>query len=269
MKFINPMEKELTKQFYELEKEAEDIMLDQVNNMVSEYADRICHEKYIKVQEESKKLLDIQDKITDILEFAKSVNELCEQIDVFKNLENDIIEFFGMKSKFRIDIYKSSFECIKENIKQMNGVIYLLEHSNMQRSALNLKFSLKKATQNISYLMIQILDATANTYIDLIINLLIETNEKKEIKKEEIDEMTRVWDKDFKERYKPEETKLVKIVEYEKMVSVLLNLGYKYDHSTGSHNIYINEVTGRSVPVPRHGKDISKVLCFKIQKEIR
>ena len=29
--------------------------------------------------------------------------------------------------------------------------------------------------------------------------------------------------------------------------------GYRYDHSTGSHHIWINDATGHSVPVPFHG----------------
>ena len=33
----------------------------------------------------------------------------------------------------------------------------------------------------------------------------------------------------------------------------LLAHGYQYDHTTGSHRIWINPMTGHSVPVPMHG----------------
>ena len=29
--------------------------------------------------------------------------------------------------------------------------------------------------------------------------------------------------------------------------------GYVYDHTTGSHRIWINSATGHSVPIPAHG----------------
>lgn len=278
MKFIHPMEKSLNNQFYELEKEALDIMMGEVNTIISDYADKVCHEKYLKVQEESKKLLGIGNRITDVIIFSEIIEEYCTQIDVFNAVEDDIIEFFAMKSKFRADIYKKSFEYIREKVEKMKGIIYIQEHNNMQRSALNLKFSLNKTTQSISYLMIQILDATANTYADLIVNLIVETYEKSKIKKEEINQMTKEWEKDYKdykdykeyaEKYKKEERKLIKIHEYDKMVGVLIGLGYKHDHSTASHHIYTNAQNKHSVPVPKHGKDINKDLCYGIQKEIR
>ncbi|MBR2921519.1 MAG: type II toxin-antitoxin system HicA family toxin [Kiritimatiellae bacterium] len=33
----------------------------------------------------------------------------------------------------------------------------------------------------------------------------------------------------------------------------LLAHGYEYDHTRGSHRIWINGLTGHSVPVPHHG----------------
>ena len=60
--------------------------------------------------------------------------------------------------------------------------------------------------------------------------------------------------------------KLVKMTKTDAIIDKLTSEGYSKIRQTGSHAIYSNGT--KSIPVPIHGKDIKKGLCYGIQKEI-
>jgi predicted RNA binding protein YcfA (HicA-like mRNA interferase family) len=51
------------------------------------------------------------------------------------------------------------------------------------------------------------------------------------------------------------------------IVSALILNGYVFKRSKGSHNVYYNHVTNKTVIVPMHGKDLPKGTFFAILKQ--
>lgn len=52
-----------------------------------------------------------------------------------------------------------------------------------------------------------------------------------------------------------------------KLVKILKEIGFKLDHSTGSHFIFYNPQTKKRVVVPYHAKDLPKGTLMTILKE--
>ncbi len=52
-----------------------------------------------------------------------------------------------------------------------------------------------------------------------------------------------------------------------KLIKILKNLGFKIDHSTGSHFIFYNSKTKKRAVVPYHVKDLPKGTIMSILKE--
>jgi predicted RNA binding protein YcfA (HicA-like mRNA interferase family) len=54
-----------------------------------------------------------------------------------------------------------------------------------------------------------------------------------------------------------------------KFIKILKSLGFKLDHTTGSHFIFYNSQTKKRAVVPFHKKDLPKGTLMSILKEAR
>lgn len=52
---------------------------------------------------------------------------------------------------------------------------------------------------------------------------------------------------------------------FKDLIQLLKEAGWVYDRTRGSHYIYVKD--GKSLPVPKHNKDIGKGLYHKILKD--
>jgi predicted RNA binding protein YcfA (HicA-like mRNA interferase family) len=51
------------------------------------------------------------------------------------------------------------------------------------------------------------------------------------------------------------------------LVRILIHNGFVFKRSKGSHQLYYNQLTNKTVIVPMHGKDIPKGTFFAILKQ--
>ena len=51
------------------------------------------------------------------------------------------------------------------------------------------------------------------------------------------------------------------------LIKILISLGFKLDHSTGSHYVFYNSITKRRAVVPYHSKDLPKGTMMSILRE--
>ena len=57
------------------------------------------------------------------------------------------------------------------------------------------------------------------------------------------------------------------IISSRKLAKILKEIGFKLDHTTGSHFIFYNPLNKKRVVVPFHTKDLSKGTVLSILKE--
>jgi len=57
------------------------------------------------------------------------------------------------------------------------------------------------------------------------------------------------------------------VVGYRRLVKFLEKLGFRLDHTTGSHFIFYNHTTKRRAVVPRHQRDLLKGTLMGILRE--
>lgn len=57
------------------------------------------------------------------------------------------------------------------------------------------------------------------------------------------------------------------VITSKKLVKILKELGFKLDHTTGSHFIFYNPISKKRAVVPHHAKDLPKGTLMSILKE--
>lgn len=57
------------------------------------------------------------------------------------------------------------------------------------------------------------------------------------------------------------------LVSPKKLIKILSKLGFKLDHSTGSHFIFYHSIAKRRAVVPRHTKELPKGTLMSILRE--
>jgi predicted RNA binding protein YcfA (HicA-like mRNA interferase family) len=263
---VNKQEASFRKDFFRLKKEVENIIMTQGVDAIAEYTDKIGQEKLELINNKSEELLKALKLLTATAkeEDYNYINFRDMRARYYDTIDK-IVNYLKREGDFTKEIMKLLKSLTKEKTDEMNkiraGTYYLSYHTTSNI----LDFNMKIMLDNITYFINNTIDEVIQPYQSLIVDKASKTYD---VMQQKLQDLIQESNELEIMEGKGKKNNLKKIVEQKNMESLLNELGYKKERQNStSHEIFTNGV--HSVPVPKHGKAISKNLAYGIQKEIR
>lgn len=250
------IEIKLNREFKVLQKELEDYFFEEGSDKLSDTADKIIRERYLKIHNiinMAKSIYKNTDN-EDLLKTMDDIGILSKLEDEINNLQNYIDDGEDIRQK----LMKNAAGDTRKIVDKINELEAITYYNNMQKLSNQMDARMMQSMGRIAFIINEICNEVFHPYYTQINNELGELSEILSNKQLELFEMLEKYPEESKK------SKIKKIFDYKKLNQLIQNNGYKEIRQTGDHKIFSD---GRkSIPVPQHGLGLG--LSARIQKEI-
>ncbi|WP_291635883.1 type II toxin-antitoxin system HicA family toxin [Clostridium sp.] len=250
----------LVKDFKNLQIEIEDYLIENVSDIVAEFADRKGQEHYNLINELCDSFKKTMSKMATFESFNINMIDYDTKLIALnaKIVEQD--KYFDISGDFNDEVATIAADLTKNKMLYLLSIIDVSKELGLSKTTNILNFKLKILFDRIKYILNEAIDGTTYTYegeaeklispIRLIVAEKVALYNSFSIKEP--------LDVALKAQYK-------KILDYKEIDRIIKTSGFKPIRQNGSHKIYSN-FEGESIPVPQHS--LGKGLSCKIQKQI-
>lgn len=257
---MNSKELNLMKEFNRLEREFEDFLMIEINDVVSKSVDERGIEKYNTVQKMCKEINIMLKKIADYNSLEANMDEFSRRVNEFYDTVDEIVGYFQNSDGVIKEILEIIQPIIEPKMCLMIGIQNECKVIGLNKVSCAMQLSIKKMRETMSYLLQEIVLGATREYKNPIVEEFVAIDIKLKEKMKEIESYESKEDaKEIAHR------KLEKILDCNKMDDFLTRLGYEPIRQNGGHKIYGKG--SNSIPVPQHSK-FDKNLGYEIQKQI-
>lgn len=248
---MKPIAIKFNRRFKELEKELDDVLLEEVNRIVKKKAIEIGEAGYKEISKATNEIKDIIKNIkVDEVELFKSKHY---ELECYVKKERKYL-FDGGLSRDTLQEIAPLTKSIVDKMYELSGYAHYMGYRDISN---NIVLRIKETIFNkIAVFLNYSFNEEFKPYGELMDNELISMNELIDLKNEEIKS---------EERYVETKETLIKILDQRKMDKFLREKGFAAVRQKGSHKIYKNGT--KTTVVPQH--NLGKGLSFEIQKQVR
>ncbi|WP_053957144.1 hypothetical protein [Inediibacterium massiliense] len=254
---MRPEELKIIRKFKAKKMEIENFMMEEMNDLISEYVDKKMYERYKITQNLADEIVDSLEKINSWETVTLYADEYFKRFDLLDKHVIDTKNYMDTSSTLSQEILALRKDELKQKIDGLYEFVAMAQYCQFGKTANNLLFQIKKTFNNIAHLLNEIVAEVISPYKDSMNKILEDMNSKISAKTEEMKNYIKI--KDSKDE------KLKKITDCRRMDLLLNNLGYEpIRQGKTSHKIYSNGQ--KSIPVPQHAS-LNKNLAYEIQKQ--
>jgi predicted RNA binding protein YcfA (HicA-like mRNA interferase family) len=254
---MKPVEIKLNREFKALQKQLEDYFFDEGSDKLSDTADAIIRDRYLK----------IHNMIDAAKQFYKNTsnNELLKTLEdnnILNTVEEEVTnlqKYINDGEDIRQKLMKNAAKDTREIVDKVNELEAIAYYNSMQKLANQMDARMLQSMGRIAFIINEICNEVFHPYYKQINNELGELSKILSTKQLELNRIL--------EKHTAEESgkaKIIKIFDYKKLNKLVQDNGYKEVRQTGDHKIFSNGQ--KSIPVPQHG--LGRGISAKIQRQV-
>ena len=249
----------LVKDFKTIQIEIEDYLIENVSDIVAEFADKKGQQHYNLIKTLCDTLKITLSKMTTFESFNINMKDYDTKLVALNSKIVEQDKYFNI-SGFYGEVAKIAADLTKDKIGYLLSIIDVSKELQLGKTTNILNFKIKILFDRIKYILNDAIHGTTYTYEGeaekLISPIRLVVAEKVTLYnsfsiKEPLDVAIKTRNK--------------RILDYKEIDKIIKTSGFKSVRQKGSHKIYSN-FEGKSIPVPQHS--LGKGLSCKIQKQM-